>query len=345
MPHVTHVTFPGSTVGRAHYAGAMEPAQVPLPRSRPTRGRSHLPSPPPRSRAALATLAASLLVATGCAAPGDADGADTGGATAGSAPADGTTASAPDSAASPGDATDPSPGETLDLAAPSDVATGLEAPWSIAFHDGTAAGNHNGGRIAFGPDGMLYVTTGDAGDPSHAQDPDSPAGKILRLTPDGEIPNDNPVDGSPVHSLGHRNPQGLDWADDGTLYASEFGQDTWDELNVIEPGGNYGWPEVEGIGGGEFIDPVRQWRPAEASPSGLAVVDGSVVVASLRGERVWQVPIGEPQRSEDHLTGDHGRLRDVAEAPDGSLWILTNNTDGRGDPADGDDRVLRVPIE
>lgn len=213
-----------------------------------------------------------------------------------------------------------------------------------------AAGNHNGGRIAFGPDGMLYVTTGDAGDTRNAQDPGSPAGKILRLTPDGGVPDDNPTTDSPVYSMGHRNPQGLDWADDGTLYASEFGQDTWDELNVIEPGGNYGWPEVEGIAqdsgaaDSAFIDPVQQWAPAEASPSGLAVVGDSVVIAALRGERLWEVPVDDLGQSTDHLTGEHGRLRDVAEAPDGSLWILTHNTDGRGDPAPDDDRILRVPV-
>lgn len=221
---------------------------------------------------------------------------------------------------------------------------GVGAPETVL--DGIpAAGNHNGGRIAFGPDEMLYITTGDAGNTAHAQDRESLAGKILRLAPDGSIPDDNPFAGSPVFSLGHRNPQGLDWADDGTLYASEFGQDTWDELNVIEPGGNYGWPDVEGIGGDEeFIDPVQQWEPAEASPSGLAVTDGSILIANLRGERVWAVPVDDLGQSTDHLTGDHGRLRDVAEAPDGSLWILTNSTDGRGDPSDGDDRILRVPV-
>jgi glucose/arabinose dehydrogenase len=120
-----------------------------------------------------------------------------------------------------------------------------------------SASYHDGGRIAFGPDGMLYATVGDAGQSSSAQDLDSPAGKILRMTPDGDVPDDNPFPDSLVYSYGHRNPQGLAWAPDGTMFATEFGQDTWDELNVIVPGGNYGWPEVEGIAGDDdFRDPV-----------------------------------------------------------------------------------------
>jgi glucose/arabinose dehydrogenase len=212
-----------------------------------------------------------------------------------------------------------------------------------------AAGNHNGGRIAFGPDGMLYVTVGDAGDREDAQDLGSLAGKILRITPDGDVPEDNPFEGSPVYSLGHRNPQGLAWDEDGTLYASEFGQDTWDELNVIEPGGDYGWPTVEGIADREdFIDPVQQWAPDIASPSGIAVASGSVFIANLRGERLREVPLSDLGVSGDSFAEDTddglGRLRDVVVAPDGALWVLTNNTDGRGDPREGDDRVVRIPI-
>lgn len=208
-----------------------------------------------------------------------------------------------------------------------------------------AASVHNGGRIAFGPDGMLYVTVGDAGNAQAAQDPDSLSGTILRLTPDGEIPSDNPFEGSPVHSYGHRNPQGLAWDEDGTLYATEFGQDTWDELNVIEPGGNYGWPEVEGAAGDDrFVDPVQQWAPADASPSGMAAADGSLWIANLRGERLREVPLEDLSTSVEHLVGEHGRLRDVAVDEDGALRVLTNNTDGRGDPGPEDDRVLRVEV-
>ncbi|MDU0344850.1 PQQ-dependent sugar dehydrogenase [Microbacterium sp. KSW2-29] len=209
--------------------------------------------------------------------------------------------------------------------------------------DGIPSANiHNGGRIAFGPDGMLYITAGDASDPRAAQDPDELGGKILRVLPDGSVPADNPFPGSPVWSLGHRNPQGIGWDAAGTMYASEFGQNTWDELNVIEPGANYGWPEVEGVGGREgFVDPVQQWAPAEASPSGLAVVDGAVVIANLRGQRVRVVPTADLSSSEEYLVGDYGRLRDVVAGPDGTVWVVTSNTDRGGA---GTDALLRVPL-
>lgn len=209
-----------------------------------------------------------------------------------------------------------------------------------------AAGNHNGGRIAFGPDGMLYVTTGDAGDRDSAQDLDALSGKILRLTPDGDVPADNPFDGSPVYSYGHRNPQGIAWDAEGAMYASEFGQDTWDELNVIVAGGDYGWPEVEGIAGDdESIDPVQQWRPSEASPSGIAVTASDILIANLRGERLRSVPLDDLTTSAELFTGELGRLRDVVVGPGSEVWVLTNNTDGRGDPSDGDDRIVRLVVD
>ncbi|MDX2376081.1 PQQ-dependent sugar dehydrogenase [Microbacterium sp. LRZ72] len=206
------------------------------------------------------------------------------------------------------------------------------------------AGIHNGGRIAFSPDGMLYVTTGDAGEAGAAQNPDSLAGKILRLTPEGGIPDDNPEPGSPVYSLGHRNVQGLDWTDDGRLFATEFGQDAWDELNLIEPGGNYGWPQVEGEGGADagYIDPVQQWRPDAASPSGMAIIGDTIYIANLRGGVLRTVPVDEPTTAAEHLAGEYGRLRTAVEGPAGALWIVTNNTDGRGEPRPGDDRILAV---
>ncbi|MCC9145003.1 PQQ-dependent sugar dehydrogenase [Arthrobacter sp. zg-Y919] len=223
----------------------------------------------------------------------------------------------------------------------------LELGEAETILDGIPAGPvHNGGRIAFGPDGLLYATTGDAGNRDSAQDLESLSGKILRMTPDGAEPPDNPFPGTLVYSYGHRNPQGIAWDSNGTLYASEFGQNTWDELNVIEAGGNYGWPEVEGIAGEEgFTDPVQQWTPGAASPSGIAVAGNSLLIANLRGERLVEVPLSDLGTSTEYLTGEYGRLRDVVNAPDGSAWILTNNTDGRGQPTPEDDRILRMDVD
>ncbi|NJP33564.1 PQQ-dependent sugar dehydrogenase [Micromonospora thermarum] len=207
---------------------------------------------------------------------------------------------------------------------------------------------HNGGRIAFGPDGLLYAGVGDAGVAASAQDPRSRNGKILRLRPDGGVPGSNPIAGSLVYSLGHRNVQGLAWDWRGRLYATEFGASTWDEVNRIVPGGNYGWPVVEGVAGDpRFRDPVVTWRPAEASPSGAAIVGGNVLyVAALRGARLWVVPLdwtGGAGTPTAHLVGVYGRLRTVVRAPDGSLWVTTSNRDGRGTPAADDDRIVRFP--
>jgi glucose/arabinose dehydrogenase len=209
------------------------------------------------------------------------------------------------------------------------------------------AGIHNGGRIAFGPDGMLYAGTGDAAERGNAQDPASLGGKVLRLRADGGIPDDNPDPGSPVWTLGHRNVQGLAWDAQGRLFATEFGQNRVDEINRIERGANYGWPEVEGTGGGErFRDPLVTWPVSQASPSGAAIAGDTLYVAALRGKRLWSVPldgdggVGEPAAL---LAGSYGRLRHAAVADDGALWVLTSNRDGRGDPAPDDDRVLRFP--
>lgn len=205
---------------------------------------------------------------------------------------------------------------------------------------------HNGGRIAFGPDSMLYVTVGDAGVPDRAQDLGSMNGKILRMTMDGGVPADNPFEDSMVWTWGHRNPQGLAWSDDGTMFAAEFGQSTWDELNIIEAGQNYGWPTVEGKAGREdFVDPVQQWSPKVASPSGMAFAEGALWIANLRGEVLRRVPVAEPETSTDYWQGEFGRLRDVAVSPDGHLWVLTNNTDSRGRPGPDDDKILAISAE
>lgn len=209
---------------------------------------------------------------------------------------------------------------------------------------------HDGGRLAFGPDGHLYVSTGDAGQPELAQDPTSLAGKILRLRADGTPAPGNPDPDSPVYSLGHRNVQGLAWDDDGQLWASEFGQNTYDELNRIEPGANYGWPEVEGrasdnpgVDADDFTDPVTVWSTDEASPSGLAWAGGRLWLGALRGTRLWEVRVsGTEVRSTPHFVGEYGRLRTVVTTPDGELWVTTSNRDGRGEPSDGDDRILRL---
>ncbi|MGV9993042.1 PQQ-dependent sugar dehydrogenase [Streptomyces sp. NPDC003374] len=207
---------------------------------------------------------------------------------------------------------------------------------------------HNGGRIAFGPDRMLYAGTGESGDRGLAQDRKSLGGKILRLTPEGEPAPGNPFPGSPVYSYGHRNVQGLAWDGRQRLFASEFGQDTWDELNAIVPGGNYGWPEAEGTAKGTgFRNPLAQWRTDDASPSGVAHVEGSVWMAGLKGERLWRIPLRGTAASaapQAFLTGDYGRLRTVVAAGGDRLWLVTSNTDGRGTPDKGDDRILELRV-
>ncbi|HUR74788.1 MAG TPA: PQQ-dependent sugar dehydrogenase [Sporichthya sp.] len=231
--------------------------------------------------------------------------------------------------------------------------TSLGAPRVIV--DGIESGAiHNGGRLAFGPDGMLYASTGEAGRRTPSQDTGSLNGKILRMTRDGAPAPGNPDPRTLIWSSGHRNVQGLAWDDRKRLWASEFGQTTWDELNLIEPGRNYGWPDVEGdagstSGSAEFTRPQRVWATKDASPSGIAIAGSSVWMAALRGTRLWQIPLtgdadsptGKPRAWFD---GDYGRLRTVALAPDGSLWLITNNTDGRGSPKAGDDRILRITL-
>ncbi|PAZ13426.1 glucose sorbosone dehydrogenase [Streptomyces sp. SA15] len=207
---------------------------------------------------------------------------------------------------------------------------------------------HNGGRIAFGPDKMLYAGTGESGEKGLSQDRSSLGGKILRLTPEGEPAPGNPFPDSPVYTYGHRNVQGLAWDGKQRLFAAEFGQDTWDELNAIKPGDNYGWPEAEGkSSNSEYHNPIAQWSTGEASPSGIAHAEGSIWMAGLRGERLWRIPLKGTEASADpqaFLQDEYGRLRTVAPAGGDKLWLVTSNTDGRGDPQDGDDRILEVQV-
>jgi glucose/arabinose dehydrogenase len=206
---------------------------------------------------------------------------------------------------------------------------------------------HDGGRLLFDDEGHLFVSTGETGEPALAQDRESLGGKILRITADGEPAPGNPVDGSPVWSMGHRNVQGLAFDDDGRLWATEFGQSTWDELNLIEERRNYGWPLVEGRGDlEEYRNPFVTWSTEDASPSGLAFLDGSLWAGALRGERLWQVPVTDDGTGEPRgwFVGDYGRIRTVVVAPNGNLWLATSNRDGRGTPVPADDRILEVAL-
>jgi len=227
---------------------------------------------------------------------------------------------------------------------------------------------HNGGRIAFGPDGLLYITTGETFRGKLAQDLQSLAGKILRVTPEGGIPRDNPFNGSPIYSYGHRNPQGLSWhPETKELFESEHGPSgeslafAHDEINVIVKGGNYGWPEVIGAPGTKpYIDPQIVWKQT-TPPSGITFYRGKLLahlkndlfVATLRSQALirvkWERQADTYQVVEIErwfATGDregrYGRLRDVVEGPEGMLYFLTNNRDGRGDPRPGDDRIYRI---
>lgn len=226
------------------------------------------------------------------------------------------------------------------------------------------AGNHNGGRVKFGPDGKLYVTAGEAGQPPLAQDMGSLGGKVLRLNPDGSVPADNPFPGSPIYSLGHRNPQGLAWhPDTGALFVIEHGPSgdrgacCHDEVNIVRAGGNYGWPTVFGYSDDRrYLAPVLEsgardtWAPGGGAfyrGGGIQDWQGNLFFGALRGEHLHRVILRGPgyeelERHEALYQGEYGRVRDVVMGPDGALYLTTSNRDGRGRPRAGDDKVLRI---
>ncbi|WP_342387748.1 PQQ-dependent sugar dehydrogenase [Salinicoccus bachuensis] len=201
---------------------------------------------------------------------------------------------------------------------------------------------HNGGRVDIGPDGHLYITTGDAGNGEYSQDRNSLAGKILRVALDGSIPEDNPFD-TEVYSYGHRNPQGLAWDEEGTLYATEHGASGHDEINVIEPGANYGWPLIEGDEEEEGMEtPIYHTGSDTWAPSGIAYDDGTLYIATLRGNEVVAFDLSSNSPSTFYDEGS--RMRDV-RVEENQLYTITNNTDGRGSPSEDDDRLLELEVE
>ncbi len=201
---------------------------------------------------------------------------------------------------------------------------------------------HNGGRIKFGPDGMLYIATGDAALPAHSQDIQSLAGKILRMNDDGTIPESNPFPGSAVYSYGHRNPQGLAWDSVGNLWETEHGQSAGDEVNLILQGKNYGWPVIRGAQKSALMEsPVLESGSSTWAPSGATVLDDSLFFTGLRGQALYEFDI-KTRTLKTHFKGQFGRVRDVVRGPDNFLYLLTSTRDGRGVPMKGDDQIIRI---
>ncbi len=220
----------------------------------------------------------------------------------------------------------------------------------VLIDDIPGAWNHDGCRVKFGPDGRLYVTTGDAAEPRLAQQRDSLAGKILRLNRDGTVPDDNPFPGSPVFSLGHRNPQGLAWDPSGGMFEAEHGPSGHDKINRILAGRNYGWPDARWWGSDpRYVKPLLESGEETWAPSGMAFLGGDLFVAGLRGQRLLRVTLAPDLRRVVRVTtllnATHGRLRDVVVGPDGALYVTTSNRDGREWPKPDDDRILRVRLE
>jgi len=209
--------------------------------------------------------------------------------------------------------------------------------------------HNNGGIMKFGPDGKLYVGTGSISESSHgSQDIQSLEGKILRLNDDGTIPNDNPFSDSPIFSFGHMNPKGLGWDNEGNLFVTEMGPSKNDEINLVQPGGNYGWPEQECSGNEEFIDPIVCYDPA-IEPGGIVFyygdkikLDNPLVLASLRASQLFNLEIDDEVKSQTSILSGIGRIRDVVIGPDDYLYLITSNTDGKGFPDASDDKLLRI---
>lgn len=211
------------------------------------------------------------------------------------------------------------------------------------------ASYHDGGRIKFGPEGLLYITTGDAGDAMSAQDRESLAGKILRLEPDGSVPEENPF-GTPVYSYGHRNPQGITWDEEGNLWSTEHGRSGarsgLDELNRIEKGGNYGWPVIQGdeTQEGMVTPELHSGSETTWAPASAEYHNGTIFFGGLRGSSVYQAVLGESIVLKKYFEDRFGRIRKVKVHGE-YLYFTTSNRDGRGTPKDSDDRLIRVPLD
>jgi glucose/arabinose dehydrogenase len=219
----------------------------------------------------------------------------------------------------------------------------------IIFDKIPASSFTNGGFIKFGPDGKLYVGTGTTSASSHLpQDLNSLSGKILRLNDDGTIPKDNPFSNSPVYSLGHRHPQGMTWDDNGNLYVAEVGPEKNDEINLILAGKNYGWPEQQCSGNSNFEDAIICYDPS-IEPGGIIFYSGDkldfefpFILSSMNTANLYQVDFDEGLSSQKSILSGIGRVRDVVEGPDGSLYVITSNTDGKGFPDRTDDKLIRI---
>lgn len=217
----------------------------------------------------------------------------------------------------------------------------------IILDDIPAGRWHNGGRVEFGPEGLLYITTGDAQRENLSQDKNSLAGKILRVTDTGKVPSQNPFP-NPTYSFGHRNPQGLAWSGSGQLWATEHGSSAKDELNLIRKGINYGWPEIRGDQTNPNMETpkVHSGRTETWAPSGAAYINSSVFFVGLRGETLYEARLTSDETNVKemvaHFRQDYGRLRHVEIGPDGDMYILTSNRDGRGSPTSADDRIIKI---